>query len=82
MTFKIGERVRLKTGGPDMIVIGAAPRNGEVICEWFETGVHHERGFLAADVETSNSSTQGRIVASEDDHDVEVRSASDGRGNL
>jgi uncharacterized protein YodC (DUF2158 family) len=33
--FKVGDVVRLKSGGPDMTVTGVAI-GGDLICRWFE----------------------------------------------
>lgn len=32
--FAVGERVRLKTGGPDMTIIEGDPRTNKYRCEW------------------------------------------------
>jgi uncharacterized protein YodC (DUF2158 family) len=48
MTFMIGDRVRSKSGGPSMIVMGIdhGHRGASVTCEWVEEGKYNERVFV------------------------------------
>lgn len=54
-TFKCGDRVRLKQGGPVMAVTGVSPdSNGRptVWCAWFdENHVHKTAGYESAELE-------------------------------
>jgi len=43
MTIKIGDIVRLKSGGPDMTVEAQSELTGELVCAWFE-GARKVRG--------------------------------------
>lgn len=46
--FKIGDKVVLKSGGPEMTVIGHS-RNGRIWCEWErpgDPGFPHEGSFV------------------------------------
>jgi uncharacterized protein YodC (DUF2158 family) len=45
--FKVGDLVRLKTGGPDMIVEGVDPRSPDVICTWVAEHVQRHGRFKA-----------------------------------
>ena len=45
--FKVGDLVRLKTGGPDMIVEGVDPRSPDVICTWVAEEVRRHGRFKA-----------------------------------
>lgn len=44
--FKTGDLVQLKSGGPCMTVRGYEPADSnEVVCEWFDGNVRHEKAF-------------------------------------
>ena len=45
MSFKIGDVVRLKTGGPEMTVEATDGKSLEVICTWLAEKVHQHSRF-------------------------------------
>ena len=45
MPFKVGDVVRLKTGGPEMIVEAADARDADVICTWLADEAPQHRRF-------------------------------------
>lgn len=49
-TFKVGDVVRLKSGGPDMTVTNVGKESGmlTVWCAWF-VGTKQEKGYFPAD---------------------------------
>lgn len=54
MTFKVGEIVKLRSGGPLMTVESVDEREGpdvEVACVWFERNAHKNGRFKAATLE-------------------------------
>jgi uncharacterized protein YodC (DUF2158 family) len=54
MNFHMGERVRSKAGGPEMVVMGVANRasvRAGVTCEWFDDGFHREGSFAQGELE-------------------------------
>lgn len=44
--FRIGDLVRLKSGGPIMTIEWINP-HGTLSCGWFVDGVHKDYGFLS-----------------------------------
>ena len=60
MTFKVGDTVRLKSGGPRMTVtdVGNRPKEGAVVwCAWFDDKRNEKTGFYpAAAVEPDDGS--------------------------
>jgi len=51
MTYKIGDTVRLKSGGPRMTItgVGDRPKEGEVVwCAWFGKNQEERTGFYPA----------------------------------
>lgn len=51
-TFKIGDTVRLKSGGPVMTYEGEGAYSG-AICSWFDGGKLMRQGFTLATLEAS-----------------------------
>jgi uncharacterized protein YodC (DUF2158 family) len=45
MPFKVGDVVRLKTGGPEMTVEAADARDADVICTWLADKAPQHRRF-------------------------------------
>lgn len=46
MTFKVGDVVRLKTGGPEMTVEAVDTKSHEILCTWLAVeGVPQESRF-------------------------------------
>jgi uncharacterized protein YodC (DUF2158 family) len=45
MQFKVGDVVRLKTGGPEMTVEAAETRSPDVICTWMAQTVRRHSRF-------------------------------------
>lgn len=62
VTFKIGDTVRLKSGGPPMTV-KIADYADAVVCVWFDNGTQKDGTFHAAMLEVSNKarSTMGVV---------------------
>jgi uncharacterized protein YodC (DUF2158 family) len=44
-TFKKGDVVQLKSGGPKMTIISVAASDGDYRCAWF-SGSKHETGYF------------------------------------
>jgi uncharacterized protein YodC (DUF2158 family) len=68
--FKIGDIVRLKSGGPPMTVVRlpavelrGLPLDEEFVCMWFEGKRHHEKSFPAEALEAAPSSTGINVSA-------------------
>ena len=45
MSFKVGDVVRLKTGGPEMTVEAADAKDADVICTWLADEAPQHRRF-------------------------------------
>jgi uncharacterized protein YodC (DUF2158 family) len=45
MSFKIGDKVRLKSGGPIMTVAKETDPQGFVVCQWFHDNILKENSF-------------------------------------
>jgi uncharacterized protein YodC (DUF2158 family) len=45
--FKVGDIVRLKTGGPEMTVAAVEAKNPDLICTWIAEGVGRHGRFKA-----------------------------------
>ena len=67
--FKVGDIVRLKSGGPPMTVVHLPEADlpnlpGEFICTWFEGKRHHQKSFPAEGLEAAPNSEATGINAS------------------
>jgi uncharacterized protein YodC (DUF2158 family) len=47
MAFKVGDVVRLKTGGPEMIVEAVDGKSPDLICTWLADKLPQHRRFKA-----------------------------------
>lgn len=50
MDLKVGDTVRLKSGGPEM-TISESPQSGVVLARWFEGKKLHESGFVREELQ-------------------------------
>ena len=70
--FKIGDIVRLKSGGPPMTVVQQLavpglpplPDDDQFVCNWFEGKRHHEKSFPAEALEAAPDSSATSIDVS------------------
>ncbi|AUD04152.1 YodC family protein [Spirosoma pollinicola] len=68
MKFKVDDLVRLKSGGPQMIITGfgysivdkassTADESSPIYCEWYEGIVPRQRIYIEDDLELVNNSS-------------------------
>jgi uncharacterized protein YodC (DUF2158 family) len=64
VAFKIGDVVRLKSGGPDMVIQEIDEVNGTAVCRWFDGKKDKREEFVLETLELAKPKAMGVVALS------------------